>query len=194
MKGIFKRCIHSLSESCTMQCLQKQKPDNKHVRVKDPVEPTSQPLQSHRQQDSPVLAPPDSWVWSCPVATLFVCKKKKKNCFLGNLPCNTDQTEVLTSHSRVQGDPTTSSVQCCSCLRPWEMALTFKRWVHSSSRLILNTQIGGVSSWRGGLFRWCHPDDLGCEHDSLVSALRVAISVSCEELKPLFFTSCVLGM
>lgn len=75
-------------------------------------------------------------------------------------------------------DPTTSSGQCCSCLRPWETALTFKR-IHFSSGLTFHTHLWGVSSLRGGLFRGCRPGDLGPEHEvGRVRVLCSAISTS----------------
>lgn len=43
LKGILKRCIHSLSESRTRQCLQEQKPDREHVGVNDPLNPHPSP-------------------------------------------------------------------------------------------------------------------------------------------------------
>ena len=35
--------MYSQSESCTKQCLQQQKPANKHMRVYDPPEPAPSP-------------------------------------------------------------------------------------------------------------------------------------------------------
>lgn len=45
------------------------------LESKGPAEPTSQPRQSHRKQNRPGFAPPDSWVWSGPVTISYFKRK-----------------------------------------------------------------------------------------------------------------------
>lgn len=48
--GILKRCIRSLSESRTNECLQEQKPDREHVRGNDALNPHPSPANHTRNR------------------------------------------------------------------------------------------------------------------------------------------------
>lgn len=78
------------------------------MRVDDSAEPTSQPCQSHRKPDNPVLAIPGSWVWSCLVATIYF---KRKFAFWEIFPATQTRRSATTT---LQGPGQTQLLPQCS--------------------------------------------------------------------------------
>lgn len=143
------------------------------MRVDDSAEPTSQPCQSHRKPDNPVLAIPGSWVWSCLAATIYF---KRKFAFWEIFPATQTRQSATTTF---QGPGQTQLLPQCSVARK-RLRLSRKEFLPAPGSLL--TLTSEVFPTRGGLFPWDHPDGLHHEHeDGLVGKLCSAMSTRVEK-------------
>lgn len=147
--------------------------DNKHVRVNDPAEFTSQSPQSHRKQNNLILAIPVEFETAL-LQQLFILKGKllsEQSFLLHRSDWSANIPGARADQLLPQGNATAARAPG---KWPWHSR---KEFISALGSLLIHTHLRCMLP-EGGLFRWCRPDDLGHGHeDSLVGTLCSAIAM-----------------